>query len=535
MQNSFYTNVQVYGSKILYRGIEEGRKVRKSLDYNPSLFVRSNKPSEFTTVMGEYVEEIKPGSIRDCRNFINSYKDIDNFEIYGMQRFEYAFISDQFPGEVAWDKNQITICNIDIEVGSENGFPDPVSASEPITAITFKTANKFIVLGYADFVNTREDVQFIKCFNELDLIKRFIDEWTNNYPDIVTGWNIKFFDIPYLVNRISKLMGPEYVKRFSPWNIITDRKVILMGKEQFTYVPVGVSIIDYLELYKKYSPGGNSQESYRLDHICSVEINEKKLSYEEYGNLHTLYRDNPQLFFQYNIKDVELVEKLDDKCKLIDLVLTLSYDNKCNYEDVFTQVRMWDVIIYNDLKKKNIVIPPNKKHRKNQAYVGAYVKDPIIGKHDWIASFDLDSLYPHLIMQYSISPDSHVSKEYLLDRIAHLEKSAEDTEELDDLRQLLVLSSQISVDRLLKKEVDCSLLKKYQLTITPNGEFFSISKQGFLAKIMEDMYNNRSEYKKKSIQAKKEYETETDLHKKEELEKTIAKYNNLQLAKKVGL
>ena len=515
MTNNFYTNVQVFGKNILYRGIENGRKVRLKIEYNPTLFVPSQKPSKYRTVTGDFVSPVTPGNIRDCRDFIKKYEDVENFTIYGNQRYEYSYIYDNSPKEIHWDRSQINVCNIDIEVGSENGFPHPETASEPITAITYKMNNKFIVYGCGNFQNTRADVKYIKCFDETDLIKRFIDDWSGDYPDIITGWNVKFFDVPYLVNRIKKLLGEEFAKRLSPWNILTERKVFIMGRDQVAYTPLGIAILDYIELYKKYVPGGTSQESYKLDVICHNDLGERKLSYEEYGNLHTLYKDNYQLFIEYNIRDVELVEKLDNKHKVIDLVLTLSYDNKCNYEDVFAQVRMWTVIITNRLMDSNIVVPPFKANTKNEKYVGAYVKDPLIGMHKWIASFDLNSLYPHLIIQYNISPDTIIEPEkYTIDHRK-------------------VLTQRITIDTMLKKEVDTSLLDG--CTLTPNGQLFRTTEQGFLPKIMEEMYNDRSRYKKEAIKAKKLLESETDADKRVELEKTIARYNNLQLAKKVSL
>ena len=514
---SFYTNVQVYGSRILYRGVKNGRKVRERIDYHPTLFVPSNKPTQFTTVMGEHVSEIKPGNIRECRDFVKQYEDVQGFKIYGNQKYEYTFISDDHPHEVDWDLDHITTCNIDIEVGSENGFPEPDRADEPVTAITMKMSNgRFIVLGCGDFNNVREDVVYVKCRDEIDLLKRFVDEWTGNYPDIITGWNIKLFDIPYMVNRITKLLGDDMAKRLSPWGVLNEREVNFGPGRQFkTYALLGIASLDYIDLYQRYAPEGKSQASYKLDSIANVELGERKLSYEEYGNLHSLYRDNYQLFIEYNIKDVELIERLDDKLKLIELALTLAYDSKTNYDDVFAQVRMWDALIYNHLREKNLVIPPIEHRSKNAAYVGAYVKDPIIGMHKWIASFDLNSLYPHLIMQYNISPETFL-----------------EPENYDDACRSII-SANVNVDSLLVQANDLSRLNGY--TITPNGQFFKTDKQGFLPEMMESMYNGRSAYKKKSIEAKKELELERDPTKRYEIEKRIARYNNLQLAKKVCL
>lgn len=416
-----------------------------------------------------------------------------------------------------WDETKKEWTDIKTSCYNESfGFPSPEEAAGPITAITIKTNNKFVVFGCGDFDNNRSDVRYVKCDNEIDLIKRFINEWSGDYPDIITGWNIKFFDIPYLINRITKLLGEGWAKRISPWNEYYKRTIHRgMGKTEDAYVLIGIAQLDYIELYKRFSPGGSSQESYRLNHIANVEVGERKLSYEEYGNLHTLYRLNYQKFITYNIRDTELVGKIDDKLKLIELALTLAYDSKCNYEDVFTQVRMWDSIIYNHLLKKKIIVPPNQKNEKNEAYVGAYVKDPLVGMHNWIVSFDLTSLYPMLIQQYNISPDTIIESDNLTPD------------------QKKILEQKITVDAMLDEKVDTSLLN--ECTLTPNGQLFCTSKQGFLSEIMEEMYEDRASYKKKAIEAKKELEKEKDPNKRDDIEKRIARYNNLQLAKKVSL
>ena len=320
---TFYTNVQVWGGRILYRGVDNnGKKIRQKLDYSPTLFTPSKTETAFKTIQGEYVAPINPGSIRDTRDFTNQYENVDGFRIYGNQKYEYTFISDQHPHEVDWDINEINICNIDIEVGSENGFPEPDTANEPITAITLKNKNTFMVFGCGNFNNVREDVKYIKCRDEIDLIKRFIDEWSGNYPDIITGWNVKMFDIPYLVNRITKMLGEDFAKRLSPWNIINEREISFNfdTKKLKTYTLVGISNLDYIELYKKYAPDGKSQESYKLDSICNVELGERKLSYEEYGNIFTLLSHKSQKIEVDDKKPIENMAEFEKWCLLRDRI-----------------------------------------------------------------------------------------------------------------------------------------------------------------------------------------------------------------------
>jgi DNA polymerase elongation subunit (family B) len=514
--SSFYTNVQSIGSNILYRGIQNGKKIKTKVEYSPSLFLPSKKITNFTNLEGDYLDEKKFPSIKSARDYIKQFDGVSGAsKIYGQTRFEYAFIADQHKGMVDYDYDKITIAIIDIEVGSENGFPDPYQANEPITAIAIRQLNGAItVYGCGEYQVQGEEI-YIRCKDEYNLCKTFLNHFKDNYPDIITGWNTKFFDIPYLINRFRKILGDDEAKKLSPWNFITERNAYVNNRQLIDYTLVGISSLDYIELYKWYAPGGKSQESYRLDNIAQVELGEGKIAYDEYDSLHALYRLNYQKFIEYNIKDVDLILKLEDKLKLLELAVTLGYDTKSNFEDVFAQTRMWDALTYSYLRDKDIIVPPRIVKDKDSAFEGAYVKDPQVGLHDWVASFDLNSLYPHLMMQYNISPETLIEPENYTDAMRE------------------VLSQGVSVEKLLYKKIDTSNLEG--VTITPNGQFFRTDFQGFLPKMMEEMYTDRSKFKKLMLQAKQEYENETDDSKKYEIEKRIAKYNNIQLAKKVSL
>lgn len=512
---NFYTNVQCLGNNILFRGVVNGKRVKEKFEYQPSLYEVVRKETPFKSLDGEYLHEFKFSSIREARDYIKRNEDVSNKKVYGNTKFEYCYIAEEYPDDIDWDQSHIQTAIIDIEVGSENGFPDPYQATEPITAIAVKyLGGKTYVWGCGDY-EVRGDEIYTKCRDEYSLCKKFLEFWTKNYPDIVTGWNIKFFDFPYLVNRFKHILSESEAKSLSPWGYISERTAILMAKAHTVYEFVGLPMLDYIELYRKYAPGGASQESYRLDHIAHVELEKGKVNYSEYESLHQLYKMNFQKFIEYNIVDVELIEELEDKLKLIELALTLAYDSKTNYDDVFTQVRMWDTLIFNFLGKDNIIVPPTERRNKSEAFEGAYVKVPQIGKHDWVASFDLNSLYPHLIMQYNLSPEMLVLPENYT----------------DEMRE--VLSQGVSVDKLLDKKINTDDLS--DVALTPNGQFFRTDAQGFLPKMMASMYEDRKVYKKKSLIAKQELENEKDASKRFAIEKRIARYNNLQLAKKVCL
>ena len=514
--SKYYTHVLCFGNHIMYRGLNNGRRVKQKIEYSPTLYFPTNKNTEWRSLQGDVLEPKSFGSIREAKEFIKRYEEVQNFKMFGNTRLEYAYIADTQKGVIDWDIKDLDIAIIDIEVGSENGFPDPATASEPVTAVAVKRLNKRLsVYGCGDFDNTRDDVDYVKCQDEYTLLKTFLMDWEANTPDIMSGWNIKFFDIPYLHNRMQRILGPDLTKKLSPWGGLAEREKIIKGKKQTTYEILGVSCLDYIELYRWYAPAGKSQESYKLDHIASVELGTNKLDYSEYDNLHQLYKLNYQKFIEYNIKDVELIVDLEDKLKLIELAVTLAYDTKTNFEDVFAQTRMWDSLINCYLLEQKIIVPPKERKDKESAFEGAYVKEPQVGKHDWVASFDLNSLYPHLLIQYNISPETIIEPhEYTL-----------------EMRR--IISDGVNVDKMLDMKVDTSKLEG--VTLTPNGQYFTTRKQGFLPKMMEEMYEDRKKFKKLMIKAQQDYQVETDKKKKAELEKLIARYNNLQLAKKVSL
>ena len=506
---------------MLVRGFENGKRVAKRVEYKPTLFIPSKKETKYKTLDGRFVDKINPGNIQDTREFLETYKDVDSFPIYGNNRFEYCYISDITNNEdVIWDQSKLVIAYIDIEVNSDNGFPEPKDANEEVTAITILIDGKFTTFGCGIYKPHKPDINYIKCEDETELLRKFLQFWSLNYPDIVTGWNIRFFDIPYLINRMTKILDDGEVNTISPWKKTKVLETTFMNKEQQSYQIFGVAILDYIELYRKYSPVA-MQESYQLNHISFVELGERKMDYSDFDSLHDLYKRDFQKYIEYNIRDTELVHKIETQgtksSKLLELALTLAYDNKINYEDVFQQVRMWDAIIFNHLRKKNIVIPMIKQGIKDTEYTGAFVKAPVPGLYNWVVSFDLDSLYPHIIMQYNLSPETIID-------------SSKHNTFMKEKRSL------VNVDSLLNKELDLSALKNMKVTVTPNKQFFRTDVRGFLGEIMDSMYKSRKQYKKMALDSKKKLQTvDGDPNQKKFLELEIARYNNLQMAKKVSL
>ena len=492
---NFYTNVLQRGNQLFVRAVVNNERQNFKIRYQPTMYSPVKEETGYKTLEGTSVLPRHFESMKEAKEWADSYESQPEL-VYGNTQFAYNYISDTYRNDVDWDLDKILIVTVDIEVQCENGFPDPKVANEELLSITIKNhqSKRIVVFGLHEFHTDRDDVTYVQCESETHLLKEFLVFWEKHQPDIITGWNTEFFDIPYLCNRITHLFGEDEIKRLSPWGVVYSKEIYKMGRNHQVYAIQGVAGLDYFDLYQKFTY--TAQESYRLDHIASVELGEKKTG-NPYDTFKDLYTKDYQSFIEYNIQDVEIVDKLEDKMKLIELCLTMAYDAKVNYTDVLGAVRYWDVLIYNYLKEKNIVIPQKKSSEKVEKFEGAYVKDPQVGMHKWVMSFDLNSLYPHLIMQYNISPETLVP----------------------------------STEKAPEKMVDSKIKNNTKYCMAPNGAFFRKDKRGFLPELMETIYNDRVKYKKLMLQAQQDYEDTKD----KKYLKYIARYENIQLAKKISL
>lgn len=500
----FYTNVKQIGNFIYERGYDDlGVPFTKKEEYRPTFYISSSKKSEWKTLEGKNVSPINPGSIRECKEWLDKYKDVDGISIYGHETAIYQYISEKYKEEIEnFNINKIKLYTIDIETAAElGGFPSPEDAQEEILLITIQdyATKKIYTWGSRPFSVLMDNYVYCECCNEADLLNKFLTFWEENYPDVVTGWNCNGFDWPYIINRISRILGESDSKRLSPWKFIRSREIQKNNKTEIQYDIYGISILDYLELYKKYS--FKNPENYRLDTIAHNELGQKKLDHSEYETFRDFYTYGWDTYVKYNKIDVELVDRLEEKLQLINMAIDLAYQSKSNYEDVFFQVRMWDNIIFNYLSKKQITIPLKKGKSKSEKFAGAYVKEPIPGFYGWMVTLDLTSLYPHIMIGSNISPETLVKESF----------------------------SGISVDKLVSKSVDTTIYPDY--SICPNGSMYKKDHQGFIPAILESMFEKRKHYKNLQLAAEKEYEKTKD----KSLLYKISNYKVKQLSLKVCL
>jgi len=422
--SNFYTSVERYGNTILWRGYNNGERFSHKVPFKPSLFMSSkNATGKFATLNEQIeVEPKKFDTMKEAKEFSEQYKDMPNFNLCGNTNFIQQFIQERYPDDIEFNIHDINIASFDIEVDISENFPNMDTADNAITSIAYKSSRSemYFLLGQKDYDKHKtlldippENITFVKFENEALLLSRFVDLWKADYPDVVTGWNVEYFDIMYVVTRIIRLLGEAKAKQLSPWGNIRLNTKEVFNKPQSTYSISGLAIVDYMDAFKKFGYKYGPQENYKLDTISNTILGEAKLDYSEYGNLTNLYEQNPQLYLDYNLKDTWLIDRFEEESGLLALVMTVAYAGGVNYNDAFGTVGIWESTLYRKLMKNNI-IPPLKRGPGHSIgdLVGGYVKAPKVGMHRWAVSFDLNSLYPMLMLQYNMSPETFMKGRY---------------------------------------------------------------------------------------------------------------------------
>ena len=501
---NFYTYARHYGDKVLVRGIKNGKRFVSREQFRPTLFVKANQPSKYKSIYGDNLQPIQFEGNKAANEFFDNYKDVANYPIYGQNYYAYQYITEKYPGEVAWDKKHISIWSMDIETTADAGFPNVDNPTEQMLVITMQDnyTKKIKTFGLHSWEPGEEtkhlDVDYVQCKDEYTLLKTFLEWWQENCPDVITGWNSALFDIPFLLARTERILGDGEHKKFSPFGLVNKRPIRFQTREMTAYEITGVAQLDYLDLYKKFTYV--TRESYKLDFIAETELGEKKLE-SGYETFKEFYDNDWNRFVDYNIIDTVLIDKLEDKMKLIELALTMAYDAKCNYNDVYSAVRTWDSILYNHLWDKNIVIHQGGG-RKERQIEGAFVQEPVPGGYDWVSSFDATSLYPSIIMQYNMSPETIVPG----------------------------FKYDVTVDDLLDR-YKLDKLKEKNYAMAANGVCFSREQKGLFPEIVQKFFDDRLRYKGLMQEAQRKYqETGAKAYQNE-----VSKYNNFQMARKIQL
>lgn len=546
----FYTNVYRYGNQILVKGIFNGIRSQKKVRYGPSFFLPAVSESEWSSVYDKPLDRIKFESIGEARDFLDQYKGVEGMEIHGSNDYVCQYIGDSYPGRIDYDIDKIRVGVCDIEVWSgyideETGgvmpgpFPDADKALYPITAITVYDffEQHYRVFALCDYEHNPDNpevghlnVEFTKHETEYDLLVAFLQYLKSANFDVFSGWNSENFDVPYIVNRLGQVMQSEWWQEYlSPWGIIKDRTVNSNYGDYTTYDWIGTSMIDYLELYRSFGTY-SEHASYRLDAIANEVLGIGKLEYE--GDLFTLYKKDPQRYIEYNIRDVDLIVRMDKKMSLFALLFTVNYMAKCNYNDVLGTVKMWDFYIYNYLQEKHVIVPPKVKRTSRDRYPGGYVMEPNPGKYGWGFTIDLASLYPHVIQQYNLGVETFIPSYKLPPAIQELQ------EKVKAIRDPNPESKPMGgrIDAFVDAKIDTSILRGTDITMAPNGECFRTDKMSVISEICRDIYDKRKAVKREMLghEQEKVYAKEKDDKDEiERLDRLISTKNAIQLALKI--
>jgi DNA polymerase elongation subunit (family B) len=479
----FYTYVEKQGGKVFHRFVDKDQKRRQEVlsEFPMELYMPGNR-NDATSLNGQQLSRVEFTQVQEVNDFISNYKDVT--DIYGQTSVAHQFINYKYPTDIEFNFKKFVVLNFDLEIEHDNGFPEPWPAAQEILSVSLKVfgRDQKITLGYNDFKPEREQDIYVKCKDERDLLTKFLGFWKRIAPDFITGWNIETFDVPYLVNRMTRVLGEKTTKELSPFhqdarNVIREYNVKGGGK---SFRILGITTMDYMVLYQKFNP--EKRESYRLDFIGETEVGEKKVDYSEYdNNLMRLYRENFEKFIVYNEKDVDLVEKIDNKLQFMMLGIKIALMTKSRYQELFGTVKIWDNLIFGMLIKDNIQIPPARyADDDGESFVGAYVKDPIAGAYYWVLSFDLTSLYPSIVRMYNMSPESIVDQ-------------AQGN-----------LGWMMSMKTLDKSIVEG--LAERNLAMAANGSTYRKDVIGILPRAMAMLFDERKRYKKLMLATKSEKE-----------------------------
>ena len=336
-------------------------------------------------------------------------------KLYGDTDFKYQYLYEEYKGvEVDFDFSLLNVISIDIETDMTNGYGNADLADRAITDLTMCRLQdgKSITFSTIDYKKGNNDHQFVYCKDEVALLTSFLYYWGKPKwnPDIVTGWNIAAFDIPIIVKRCIQVLPTGMHLDISPFGIVNPRFFTAKRtlKKIETFDIVGIACLDYMESYIKFAP--SQREQYTLQFISQFELGDTKVDYSEYGSLQGLRTKNPELFVDYNIKDADLINRLEGKLHYLEQIVTMAYVIKCNYENIMFTVKPWDVLINNYLMDRNIVVPFFEQSDDKSTIVGGYVKEPIPDYYEYVVTLDYTSLYPSVAMSFNISPDTIVGK-----------------------------------------------------------------------------------------------------------------------------
>jgi DNA polymerase elongation subunit (family B) len=487
-RNAIYNGRE--GTVTLFTWDEDGNRIRFETSVDPYLYLEGN--GNYESIFGTKLIKKKFNSQ------YNRYKFVKDS---GIKRvFENLPQPQQFLVDTYWKQNEepgfnnhpIKTMFIDIETYSPDDFPNIQTANHLVNVITIYDSlnDNFITWGIKGYKNTQDDVTYVECADEKDLFKNFIKHLEKDYPDILSGWNSEFFDIPYIINRCQRILGDEWVARLSPTGNVTSRTIRgAFGREQVKWYIEGISLIDYLDVYKKFTQG--LRESYKLDAIGEIELGQKKV---EYGNMNlaTLSDDDWQTFVDYNIQDVRLLKHLEEKLKYLDLLRMLAYTGLTTFEAAMGALSVINGATAIRGRRRGQVIHTFIRNEDTGKNPGAYVGEPLRGFQENIISFDANSLYPNVMISLNMSPETKIGK----------------IEDKND-KEVTIRHANGKLFTLTLPNF-AKFVRDEQIAVSKANVLFTQKKKGVMPEILDEYYNKRVEVKKELGRLRRQYSKEKD-------------------------
>lgn len=466
---------------------ETGERITVKLTYYPYLYVETSSNPEQISLYGTKLRKKTFTSSKERKNFA---KDENNKRIFHNFTCSQQFLIDRFSAHIDnpdFVKHPLKIFYLDIETYSPDEFPEPNLAKAPINVITIydNLTEKFHTFGLKEY-ESHDNVIYYFCKNEIELLEKFIEFYQKDYPDIITSWNGELFDIPYLIHRINRVLGEEYSKKLSPYNNIIAKEIFTkFGRKAEKFIIEGVACLDYMNVYKKFCPV--QRESYSLGSISSLELGETKIEYEE-SNLSSLADKNWKQFVDYNIQDVNLLIKLEEKLSYLNILRSLSHVGLTNLEAAMSTISIVAGAVAIQAKKNNKIIPTFPCDKDDKVTIeGGFVSEPQRGFHDSIISFDANSLYPNLIRTCNMSPET---------KIGTIQgKNADGTIIFKHVNEKIYNLTEEKLKIFMEKE---------NLTKTKIGTLFSQKQEGLVPQIVAENYKKRMDIKKELKKIKRE-------------------------------
>jgi DNA polymerase elongation subunit (family B) len=470
----------------LFTWDKDGKRIKVTNSFDPYMYLES-KNGEAESIYGTRLMK----KVFDTQ--YNRYKYIQDANIKRV--FENLPATQQYLVDTFWkenekpefSKNPIKVLFLDIETYSPDEFPKPADPTHTVNVITCfdSLSRRYITFGLGNFDNKDDDVDYIKCDSERDLFKKFVQYIEKDYPDIMSGWNSEFFDLPYILNRCTRILGEEWTNRLSPSGKVYSRTIKgQFGVEQVRWYIEGMSLIDYLDVYKRFSVG--IKESYKLDAIGEAELGEKKIDFGNM-NLATLADNDWQTFVEYNIQDVRLLAKLEDKLKYTELIKMLAYVGLTTFEAALGSLSVINGATAVRARFRNQKIPSFIRNEDTGKNPGAYVGDPLKGFQENIISFDANSLYPNVMISLNMSPETKVAK-------------------IEDKNNKEIVLRHVNGQVFsLKHDKFLEFCKKEEVAISKANVLFTQKRKGVMPEILDYYYNKRVEIKKELGAIKREY------------------------------